>query len=490
MKLSTRLSLFFLSALAAVLLGFSVALFALAWKYLDRQVDERLEAALNTLLAATESGPLGLEWEPYDRTVSFNRRMVEGSFAWQVTNARGERLDGSAADELADILAHPQDQRRKHHGRFVDARGTTWRVRYRWLKAPESSAKQAAAEPLPAGFHAELILGAAVSMEGVRSTLRNLALVLFALSCSILALALVCGRKLSEHALKPVTSMAQAARAISGEQIEERLPFPRTADEIEDLGRSINGLLDRLQDSFERQRRFTGDASHQLRTPLTAIQGQVDLALRHERTAEEYRRALAVVQRKTRHLSRIVESLLFLARADHEALEPLLEAVDLALWLTDHVRVWKESHGDANLQLEIAPEGSFAVRVQPALLAELVNNLLDNAELYSGPGSPIRVTLDGQGDAVALAVEDRGIGIAADELPHLFDPFYRSPEARRRGSPGLGLGLSIAARLARSLGGTILVSSQVGQGSRFTLRLPVDGQAMPELRTEFAVTSV
>ena len=474
MKLSTRLALFFWSTLAVVLLGFSAALFALAWRYLDRQTNERLEAALNTLMAATESGPGGLEWEPYDRTLSFNRRMVEGSFAWQVTSGRGERLDGSSPDGLAGILARPPHGNRKHHQRFVDARGTPWRVKYRLLEAPGSPQEQAEPGPLRPGFYAELILGAAVSLEGVQSTLRNLGLVLVALSFSLLALALVCGRKLCEHALQPVTRMAQAAHAISGEQIEERLPVPQTADEIEELGRSINGLLDRLRDSFERQRRFTGDASHQLRTPLTAIQGQVDLALRYERTPEEYRRALAVVQRKTRHLSRIVESLLFLARADHEALDPLLEAVDLALWLTGHVRVWKESHGDANLQLEIAAEGTLPVRVQPALLAELVNNLLDNAERYSTPGSPIVVVLDRHERLVSLAVEDGGIGIAADELPHLFEPFYRSPEARRRGAPGLGLGLSIAARLARSFGGTIEVSSQVGQGSRFTLRLPAD----------------
>ena len=190
MKLSTRLSLFFLSALAMVLLGFSAALFTLAWRYLERQTDERLEAALNTLVAATESGPEGLEWEPYDRTVSFSRRMVAGSFAWQVTSGRGERLDGSSPEELADVLARPPRPTRRHHQRFVDSRGTTWRVRYRWLKAAESKEGQAAPGPPRPGFYSELILGAAVSLEGLQSTLRTLGVVLFALSLSLLALAL------------------------------------------------------------------------------------------------------------------------------------------------------------------------------------------------------------------------------------------------------------------------------------------------------------
>src|SRR6516165_3114116 len=110
MRLSTRLSLFFSSGLALVLLGFSIALYALAWSYLHRQADERLEAAMNTLLAAVESGPGGLEWEPYDRTLSFGRRTVGASFAWQVADERGVRLDGSEPGELDLILASPASE--------------------------------------------------------------------------------------------------------------------------------------------------------------------------------------------------------------------------------------------------------------------------------------------------------------------------------------------------------------------------------------------
>ena len=237
--------------------------------------------------------------------------------------------------------------------------------------------------------------------------------------------------------------MAQAAHAIGGDDVDQRLPVPQTADELEELGQSFNALLDRLRVSFERQRRFTGDASHQLRTPLTALQGQVDLALRQERDVEEYRRVLGVVQRKTRQLRQIVESLLFLARADHETLGPLLERIDLAAWLAEHLRAWRESRNGPEPRPDLAlepggTEGPLPVRVQPVLLAELVNNLLDNAARYSDPGSPIRVGLRRAGPAAELSVEDRGIGIADDEIPHLFEPFYRSPEARRRAPRGWG----------------------------------------------------
>jgi hypothetical protein len=134
------------------------------------------------------------------------------------------------------------------------------------------------------------------------------------------------------------------------------------------------------------------------------------------------------------------------------------------------------------------------VLVQPSMLAELVNNLLDNAVRYSDPGSPVRVRLEQVEGTAELVVEDQGIGIGEDELPHVFEPFYRSPEARRRGAPGLGLGLSVATRLAAAFGGTINVFSRPGQGSRFTLRLPLvrheevhqDGGSPPIARTSIS----
>jgi two-component system, OmpR family, sensor kinase len=478
MRLSTRLSVFFLTAIALVLLGFSIGLFALASRYLHRQVDERLDAALNTLAAAAEVTPAGVEWEPLERTLSFGRRTLEGPFRWQVCDERGERIDGSPAGELDRFLSDSGSDSGRSFRTIADAQGVAWRVMQRRLEPSRNTGQPFEDPEKPAVVHAALSLAAAVSLEGVTATLLNLALVLAGFSLSLWTLALVFGRRLSLRALKPVTRMAEAAHAIGGDDVDQRLPVPQTADELEELGRSFNALLSRLQDSFERQRRFTGDASHQLRTPLTALQGQVDLALRQERDVEEYKRVLGVVQRKTRHLRHIVESLLFLARADHETLAPTRERINLVTWLPEHVRSWQDSRGSPELHLVVVLErselqGSVPVQVQPLLLAELVSNLLDNAARYSDPGTPIRISLEPVGTTVALTVEDQGIGIAEDEIAHLFEPFYRSPEARRRGASGLGLGLSVAARLASAFGGTIDVSSRPGQGSRFTLRLPL-----------------
>ena len=489
MRLGTRLTWTFLAALAAVLVGFSTALYAMAAKHLHRQADERLDSALNTLAAAAEVGPDGIEWEPRERTLLFGRRALEGAFAWRVGDDRGRRVDGSASGAIDQALAHlgagAGPSRRLASA--VDEAGGSWRAMTARLDRP----RPPGAESIVVGDdrHEALILGASASMEAVKATLRNLALTLAGLSTAVWMLGLGFGRRLCRIALRPVTEMAEAARAIGGDDPGRRLPTPGSDDELEELGRSFNALLDRLGESLERQGRFTGDASHQLRTPLTAILGHADLALRQDRSPDEYRRVLTVVRAKARHLRQIVEGLLFLARADAEARRPEVEPVALDLWLRDHLDAWPNPRRSDLADATIGP-GPFLARVQPALLGELVDNLLDNAAKYGPAGSPIAVRLSRSADVIALAVSDGGPGIDRVDLPHLFDPFFRAEAARARGSTGVGLGLSIAARLADVFQGRLVAESPPGQGARFTLTLPAIDAPSPHPAPEEARTNL
>jgi signal transduction histidine kinase len=266
--------------------------------------------------------------------------------------------------------------------------------------------------------------------------------------------------------------MASAAREMTVDNLGQRLPVPATDDELADLSRAFNNLLDRLQESFQRQKRFTGDASHQLRTPLAAVLGQIEVALRRERPAEEYRRVLTVVQEMADHLRHIVESLLYLARADSEARLPERERVDLGDWLSAHLRSWSEQPRASDIRHEVDGPGPYSVDVQPFLLGELVNILVDNACKFSPPGTPIRIRLSRLADEVCVQVQDDGPGISDADLRHVFTPFFRAQDARLRGVEGTGLGLSIAKRLAEAFSGTLTVATQPGKGSCFTLRLP------------------
>ena len=487
MTLSNRLTLYLLATVAVVLLGFSTALYALAAQYLHRQVDERLDAALNTLVAAAEVNDHGVQWEPEERRLSFGRRTVEGQFRWLVADEGGHRLDGSTPIATGPALptTAPPAGPPARPTCVTDAQGNAWRVLARRLDSPRP--RVGPGEPIPAAdratTHEALVLSAGVALAGVSATLRNLALTLAGLSGLIWGLALLGARRVCRRALRPVTAMAAAAHAIAGHEFDERLPVPATGDELTGLGHAFNGLLARQHEAHQRQQRFAGDASHQLRTPLTAIQGHVDLALRQARPVEEYRRVLTVVQRQTRHLCQIVEALLFLARADAEATQPRLGPIALDAWLRDHLNT---RVGPRSADITLVPDDPadpIQVHADATLLGELVDNLLDNASKYSDPGTPITVQVRRDGLNAQVTVEDRGIGIGPSDVSQILTPFYRTRQARDRDGKGLGLGLAVADRIARVFGGSLAIASQPDQGSTFALLLPImpsdDGVTLP-----------
>jgi two-component system, OmpR family, sensor kinase len=472
MSLTLRLSCFFVGALALVLVGFSVALYALATRYLERQVDERLTAALDTLEAAVDREPDGLDWDIQEKRVSLGKESSLEAVRWQVNTAVGERLDCSPNMGSADLGSTVFNDEGKALGGVVMSHleGAPWRLAWRRVRSEHAVAKgQSIKEPR----HGMLVLSAGLSLQPIRATLRQLGLALLGLSAGLLLTAAIVSRWVCRRAIAPVTRMAAVAREMGAPDLNRRLPDPGTRDQLSDFQRSFNGLLDRLQEAFERQRRFTGDASHQLRTPLTAMLGQVEVGLRRDRPPEDYRHVLAMVQEQANHLRRIVEALLFLARADAEAALACLESIDLATWLPDHLKAWTSGPRASDLKMELA--GPAWARVHPILLVQLIDNLLDNALKYSEPGTPVRIAVKPEAGAVILAVEDRGQGIFPDDLPHIFGAFYRSTEARRQGKAGVGLGLAMAKRIAAAFGGTLSLESEIRQGCRITLRLP-DGR--------------
>jgi signal transduction histidine kinase len=484
MGLAARLSAFFLVALAVVLVGFSLALFVLARVYLYRQVDERLSAALDTLAAAAEVEPEGVEWEPHEHHLTLGQGDGADAVGWVVQDDRGNLVDHSnnltsgelATSPLSIPLAGPQEIRLVYH------EGQPWRVKQRQLRAGLPDGRTASmpagpdhddppGAPEPRRFPSLLLTGG-VSLAPVQATLRTLAVVLTGLSLFLWLAAALLGRRLCKRALVPVVRMAAAARAMSAADLNQRLPSPQTGDELEDLGSAFNNLVGRLQEAFERQRRFTGDASHQLRTPLAALLGQVEVALRRDRPPDDYRHVLARVYAQAEHLHRIVEMLLFLARADADSRLPDLEAMDLAGWLPGYLGTGPRRERVADFRVEAPPGQPLWVRAQGPLLGQFLDNLLDNACKYSRPGTPVLLRLGHEAGSVTLTVEDRGLGIDPEDLPHVFEPFYRSPRARGLGVAGVGLGLAVSQRIAAAFGGTLEVQSEPGRGSRFTLRLP------------------
>jgi two-component system, OmpR family, sensor kinase len=481
MSLTARLSVFFFFALAIVLLGFSLTLYLLARVHLFGQLDERLQHAIETLEAAVDIEPGGLEWEPADRQISLGLERVAGAVRWAVRRGDGALLDQSANSAAGGFPVDwsPAVWPRDGTDRIAFGALSGWRLAARRLKLDELL-RQGRGHPADRpGYEAQypiLVLVAGAAPAPVETTLRKLALVLALLSLGILIVSVAAGRWLCRRALEPVSRMATSATAMTAADLEQRLPMPGTNDELAALGRAFNDLLGRLHDAFgqlraayEVQRRFAGNASHQLRTPLAAILSQVQVALRRDRQAGEYRQVLEKVEREGARLRRIVESLLLLAQPESPRAE--LELVDLATWVPEHVRRWENHTRAADLSVEVEGPGPLFARVHCLLLAQLVDNLIENAFKYSESGTPVVVRASRDEGCVLLEVLDRGRGLDPGEVNHIFEPFFRGERARRNGSAGTGLGLAVVEQIARSFNGSIEVGNEPGRGCRFVLRL-------------------
>jgi signal transduction histidine kinase len=472
--LTARVSVFFLATLALVLVSFSTALFFLVRGYVRQQTSEHLEAAVNTLVAEAEVWASAVEWEREAWYRNLASAAPGHDVVWLVRDAHGLVVDRSRKAGTEEFLTEVASTLHAANRSMMrlDWQGESWQCSQRFVP-PQFSAKSLPATAAHKQKHGGLWITAAVSLEPMIATMGRLAEILAGLSLGIWLLALFAGRFMCRRALRPVRRMAAAAREMDVEDLERRVPLSPSGDELEDLSRAINNLLDRLQESFQRQKRFTGEASHQLRTPLAVMMGQMEVALRRERPAEDYQRVLATVHRRAGHLHRIVEALLFLARTDAEARLPALEAVDLNAWLPGHLHTESANVRARDIVLESTGADQVPVLVHPALLGDLVNILLDNACKFSVPGTPITVRLYQEPGHVCLQVQDQGCGMSETDLANVFTPFFRSADARRRGIPGTGLGLSIARRLAKAFQAELTVTSQLGLGSRFTLMLPL-----------------
>lgn len=303
-------------------------------------------------------------------------------------------------------------------------------------------------------------------LDRLRATLTRLGVLGF----GIWGLGLVGGWWLAGKAIEPIGRISGTASHITAANLGERVD-PGTMDqELRSLSQTLNSMLDRLQDSFEKQTRFTADASHELRTPLAVILTHCELALSRPRTAEELKQTVGVCQRAAERMRRLVEGLLTLAKSDAGDEEDQRQRTDLRGVADEALTMLEPIARQSGIELRVEGEGAEAF-VDPSKLSQAVLNLVHNAILYNRPGGGVVVKVWDEGQRACLSVTDTGIGIPAESLPRLFDRFYRV-DASRSQTPGSGLGLAISKSHIESHGGTLDVTSEVGRGSVFTITLP------------------
>ncbi len=292
-------------------------------------------------------------------------------------------------------------------------------------------------------------------------------------SPAMLLISGVAGVWLANRSLSPVAAMTTRAEQISARNLDERLPVGDDRDELGRLATVINDLLGRLSGSFEAMREFTADASHELRTPLAIIRGEADVALSQDRNSAEYRESLATIQDEARHLSRIVDDLMVLARADAGQRSLRRESLYLNDLVEECGRKVQVLAAGKGVRLDVDPSDDLPFVGDEDLLRRMILNLLDNAIKYSDAGGEVAVRLSQEEGVLKLIVSDDGVGIPAEARALVFDRFYRLERPRARVDGGSGLGLPIVKWVAEAHAGSVAVVSRSGQGSVFTVSLPV-----------------
>jgi heavy metal sensor kinase len=291
---------------------------------------------------------------------------------------------------------------------------------------------------------------------------------------AVLAAASLGGYWICRRALRPVDEISGTARSISAEDLSRRLPVPATDDELQRLTETLNDMMGRLEGAFAKVTQFTADASHELRTPLALIRTTAELALRRHRSDSDYRDSLAAVLKEAERTSQLVEDLLLLARADAQKHPPSFRRINL-------VESLRETCAEAATLAEIKqvtfrfePCGQpVAVAGDGEAMRRLCLILIDNAIKYTPEGGAVDVAITRHNGRAVIEVKDSGIGISQQDLPHIFERFYRADKARNRERGGTGLGLAIARWIVTLHKGEIQVDSMPGQGSIFRVHFPL-----------------
>lgn len=457
-----RLTLWYGTALALILVVFAVALYAVMARGLKDQVDRSLEEAAAVAVRSIEQSRFGPFFRFEDLSAEFPELAVLDKF-FQIFSPTGKITIQSPQLRSRDIPLSRTALNAALLGRTV----------FESARFTNEPPLRLVSVPIVHGGSLVNIVQVGTSLGPLEETLRRLLLVLLVTVPLALMAALAGGWFLAGQALRPVESITQAARRIAGGDLTQRLAGPRSADEIGRLASTFNDMIARLEGSFRQVRQFTSDASHELRTPLTVMKGETELALRRPRSVEDYRAVLESNLEEIDRVTRIVDELLFLSRADLGEVRLETLPVRLDLLVADVQRQASVLGQERAVQVTVGTLMPATVAGDDLRLRELLLNLVDNAVKYSHPGGKVALSLARHDGQARLAVTDQGIGIAVEEQARIFDRFYRTDRARAHVQHGTGLGLSIGKWIAEAHHGAIEVHSKPGEGAIFTVVLPL-----------------
>jgi heavy metal sensor kinase len=450
LPIRVRLTLAFAAGTALILVGVGVFVYARMGADLLAATDAGLSAQADALVPAIRARGSTLG------QFGFGFRGSEEAFA-QLADAGGRILESTPVVARAPLLS-AGFLRSVTRRSFVDRQITGVDDVARLLVEPVEASGQ------------RFVLVVGTSLQDRKDALVQLAALLGIGGPIALALTSLAAWLLAGALLRPVEQMRSEADAISVSEPDRRLPVPDREDELARLGRTLNSMLERLNASFERERRFLDDASHELRTPLTVLKAELELALLRDRTPEELRATVGQAAEETDRVVRLAEDLLVLSRANRGRLEIHREETQIQTLVHEACERYRSRAQRAAVKIEMTSTED-RVSLDPLRIRQALDNLLDNALRHTPPGGVIRIGVSRDDGTIRLVVEDSGSGFPPDFLSKAFEPFSRGPDPERNGSGGAGLGLAIVQAIAQGHGGWAFAENRPEGGSRLTLML-------------------
>lgn len=460
-SLRVHLTAWYGAAMAALLILFAVLLYLLLDTGLNQEMDSalrvRTEEIVNSLTGDEAGGVFTADPAPESGITLQHDLAVQSRYELALVYGPDGTLLEAAGPRLslAPTWATPTSG-----GRYVTQAigNANWRL-------------YATSLPMSGGT-GTLLVGR--SLAQTDTTLRQTVWAILVAGPVLLLLACLGGYFLAGRALTPLQLINQTTQRIQAQDLSLRIGANTGTGEVAELAQTIDAMLERLEQAFTRQRRFTADAAHELRTPLAVVTAEASLALQRRRTPAEYQQVLATIVQESERLRVLVQDLLTLARAEHGVVLGQPNTTSLSFICAQAIARVTRPAVAKGVQIAVEQAGDPIVWGDPIWLGQMLDNLLDNAIKYSPPGGLVQLRLTATEDAAYLEVNDSGSGIEALHLPHIFERFYRADAARNRDTEtaGVGLGLAICYWIAEAHGGAITVESVPGKGAYFTVRLP------------------
>lgn len=290
-----------------------------------------------------------------------------------------------------------------------------------------------------------------------------------------LSLTLCClgGYLIARAGMRPIESISQSAARIRSTTLHERIDTNGLPSELRELGNTFNGMLDRLEQAFQHISQFSDNVAHELRTPINNLRGEIEVALGRGRSEADYRDILGSCLEECARISRLIQTLLFLARADTAADVLQLEEVDVAKELTTIESYYEAAAAESGVTLCVTGSDGLHTQLDRTLFQQAVGNLVSNAIAHSHSGSAVHLAATADHEKLSISVRDTGCGIAPEHLPHVFERFYRVDRNRAKSSQNLGLGLAVVKSIATRHGGSVDITSAVGRGTDVRLVIPL-----------------